>query len=230
MNRFFHLPSLYVYLLAVVLLVTSLFYAGALLRDGLYLLMGLDEQYPNLGYSGNIQLTPDAEAYVKELQAERSRALNIANFLKRGITLVLAAGSFLFFWRRANPFGSKEMAFTMPNFYFFLVSSIAFIIFFFALANTVNNVVDTAIVGDRGRYVNIDALYLKYDKPVEPNAQPIKVELDDLKKRLADYDKQTGEYDWRRGRTRSIIDSLSISLVALPVFLFHDRRFTRKEA
>lgn len=223
-NKFFHLPSLYVYILAVVLLVTSVFHAAALLRQGLYVVLDLNDTTSPYYYNRDlITLTPDAESYLEEIVAERNRQIDKANLIRSAILLTMSLGFFYWFWIRTGRSTNLDMPFSVRNFYFFLVSSLAFLIFFFTLTNGVNNFVQSAIVGDRLHYYDF---YKTYPVPTKPDEQVEKrtVDLAELK---ATLEEQQREYSiqWKRSQKRQVVDQLTIALVALPVFFLHDRRF-----
>ena len=138
--------------------------------------------------------------------------------------LIISLGFFYFFWQRGGKSVNLEMAFSVRNFYFFLVSTLAFLIFFFTLSSGVNNLVQSTIVGDRLYYYDI---YKPYPAPVRPDEQQEKrvVDVDEVKANLAlqqkDYSSQ-----WRQSQKRQIVDQLTIALVAFPLFFLHDRKFS----
>lgn len=223
-NKFFHLPSLYVYILAVVLLVTSVFHAAALLRQGLYVVLGLNDTNMPYNYKSDlITLTPAAQEYLNSLAKEQTRQNDIASFVHSSVLLIVSLGFFYFFWQRGGKSLDLEMAFSVRNFYFFLVSSLAFLIFFFTLSSGVNNLVQSTIVGDRVYYYD---MYRPNATPVPPaEQQPRVVDIDEVKENLA---LQQAEHSsqWKHSQKRQIVDQLTIAIVAFPLFFIHDRKFT----
>jgi hypothetical protein len=223
MNRFFHLPSLYVYLLAAVLLVTSVFHAAAIVRQALYAVLGINDYYgPKYYYDNtNVTLTPDAEEYLNNLQQERQRSADIANMLRSAVLLALSFGFFMFFWRKAASSGEIEMMFSVRNFYFFLVSSIAFLIFFFSLSAGLGTLVNIATGNDLYFYLSIEAPRT----PGTGDPQPVTLTLQDVKDRIAAQEKEQMN-NMGRSRQRQLIDQLTVSLVALPIFFWHNKQLT----
>lgn len=224
-NKFFHLPSLYVYILAVVLLVTSVFHAAALLRQGLYVVLGLNETNMPYNYNSDlITLTPAAQEYLESLANERTRQTDIANFVRSSVMLIVSLGFFYFFWQRGDKSLDLEMAFSVRNFYFFLVSSLAFLIFFFTLSSGINNLVQSTVVGDRLYYYD---MYKPYTAPVRPDEQQEKriVDIDEVKENLALQQKEYSS-QWKHSQKRQVVDQLTIALVAFPLFFIHDRKFS----
>ena len=221
MNRFFHLPSLYVYLLAVVLLVTSVFHAAAIVRQGLYAVLGIDDYRGGSYYydKNAVTLTAEAEEYLNNMQQQQQRRADIANLLRSSVLLALSFGFFMFFWRKAASSAEIEMVFSVRNFYFFLVSSIAFLIFFFSLSAGLGTLVNIATNNDY-------YFYLSLDIPREPTpvpAAPVTLTLDDVKERIATQEQQQKD-NMGKTRQRQLIDQLTVSLVALPVFFWHNKQ------
>ncbi|HSL93075.1 MAG TPA: hypothetical protein VK905_00555 [Bacillota bacterium] len=223
MNRFFHLPSLYVYLLAVVLLVTSVFHAAAIVRQALYAVLDINDSYgPQYYYDkANVTLTAEAEEYLNNLQQERQRSADIANMLRSAVLLALSFGFFMFFWRKAASSAEIEMLFSVRNFYFFLVSSIAFLIFFFSLSAGLGTLVNIATGNDYYFYLSLET-----PRPeTTANPEPITLTLQDVKDRIAAQE-QEQEKNMGKSRQRQLIDQLTISIVALPIFYWHNKQLT----
>jgi hypothetical protein len=222
-NRFFHLPSLYVYLLAAVLLVTSVFHAAAIVRHGLYVVFNLNEQIARPYVPDHIQLTPDAEAYMIQQQNQWQRSNDMASLIRSAILLFLSLGFFAFFWRSTGRVADLDMTFSVRNFYFFAVSAISFLIFFYALSAGVGTAVGTAYRPNQ-YYFDLYSV-----KPVPPPGQTsppkVTVTLDDLKEQL---NKQEENYKNNMGRsdTRRMVDQLTAAVVALPIFYWHSKRMT----
>lgn len=212
------------YIIAVILLVTSVFHAAALLRQGLYVVLGLNDTAMPYSYNRDlITLTPDAEAYLNNLENERTQQLDKASFLRSSISLVISLAFLYFFWSRTGRSVNIDMQFSVRNFYFFLVSGLAFLIFFFSLTSGVSNFVQSSVVGDRLYYYD---LYKTYPPaPIDGTPEKRTVGLEELKENLAaqqlDYSNQ-----YQRSQKRQVVDQLTIALVALPVFLLHDRKFS----
>ncbi|MBT9136792.1 MAG: hypothetical protein DDT34_01878 [Firmicutes bacterium] len=155
-QKFFHLPALYVYLLAAVLLVTSVFHAAGFVRHGLYLLLDLDDSVRPMRFSPDIvTFTPAAEAYLNGLAAEQTRRTNTAGLIRSLILLLVSLGSFAWFWKRTGRSQQLDMELTVRNFYFFLVSGISFLILFYSLSAGLANLVQQA--------VNVEWTYFHYD-------------------------------------------------------------------
>lgn len=222
MQRFFHMPALYVYLLAAVLLVTSVFHAAGFLRQGLYLLLDLNDSVRPVKFSTDIvAFTPAAEAYLHELAAEQARRTTTAGLIRSLILLVVSLGSFAWFWKRTGRSQQLEMEPTVRNFYFFLVSGLSFLILFYSLSAGVANLVEQT--------VNVEWSYFHYDvhrfhgpRP-EGQPQPRTVDADEVRRNLATQRKEAEAH--QSSRNRQVVDQLTVSLVALPVFWLHDRRF-----
>lgn len=213
------------YILAVVLLVTSVFHAAALLRQGLYVVLGLNDTAIPYSYKNDvITLTPPAQEYLNSLAKEQTRRNDIASFVRSSALLIVSLGFFYFFWQRSGKAIDLEMAFSARNFYFFLVSSIAFLIFFFTLSSGVNNLVQSTVIGDRLYYYD---MYRGHGGTSIPPSelQPRVVDIDEVKENLA---LQQAEYtsQWKHSQKRQVVDQLTIAIVAFPLFFIHDRKFT----
>lgn len=222
MNRFFHLPSLYVYLLAAILLVTSVFHAASIVRYGLYAILGLNT-YTDGGFyydKESVELTPEALEYVNNLQRERQQRSDTANLLRSAILLALSAGFFFLFWRRGLLAAETEMLFSVRNFYFFLVSSIAFLIFFYSLSAGLSTLTDIVIGTDY-------YFYPSFSVPREPagTAPKTTLTLEDVKTMIAEQEARQME-GMGRNRQRRLVDRLTVSVVALPIFLWHNKQLT----
>ena len=221
MHRFFHLPSLYVYLLAAVLLVTSVFHAAAIVRQALYAVLGINDSYGQQYYydKTNVTLTPDAEQYLNDLQRDRQRSADIANMLRSAVLLALSFGFFMFFWRKAASSAEIEMLFSVRNFYFFLVSSIAFLIFFFSLSAGLGTIVNIATGNDYYFYLSLET-----PRPATATEQaPVTLTLQDVKDRIAAQE-QEQKNNMGKSRQRQLIDQLTVSIVALPIFIWHTKQ------
>lgn len=223
-NKFFHLPSLYVYILAVILVVTSVFHAAALVRQGLYLVLGLNDTNVSSYKNDLVTLTPAAQEYLDSLAKEQTRRNDIASFVRSFVLLVISLGFFYFFWQRSGRAIDLEMAFSTRNFYFFLVSSLAFLIFFFTISSGLNNLVQSTFVGDRLYYYD---MYKPYSTPVRPDGQQEKrvVDIDEVKENLTLQQKEYSA-QWNQSQKRQAVDQLTIALVAFPLFFIHDRKFS----
>ncbi|MBT9156388.1 MAG: hypothetical protein DDT37_01373 [Firmicutes bacterium] len=221
-QKFFHLPALYVYLLAAVLLVTSVFHAAGFVRQGLYLLLDLNDSVRPVKFSSDlVTFTPAAEAYLDDLAAEQTRRTNTAGLIRSLILLVVSLGSFAWFWKRTGRSQQLDMELTVRNFYFFLVSGIAFLILFYSLSAGVASLVQQA--------VNVEWTYFPYDvhrfhgpRP-EGQQQPRTVDVDEVRRNLETQRKEAEAH--RTSQNRQVVDQLTVSFVALPVFWLHDRRF-----
>ena len=222
MQKFFHMPALYVYLLAAVLLVTSVFHAAGFVRQGLYLLLDLNDNVRPAKFSTDIvTFTPAAEAYLNEMTAEQARRTTTAGLIRSLILLAVSLGSFAWFWKRTGRSQQLEMEPTVRNFYFFVVSSISFLILFYSLSAGVASLVEQS--------VNVEWSYFHYDvhrfhgpRP-EGQQQPRTVDVDEVRRNLETQRKEAEAH--RSSRNRQVVDQLTVSLVALPVFWLHDRRF-----
>lgn len=222
MQKFFHMPALYVYLLAAVLLVTSVFHAAGFVRQGLYLLLDLNDNVRPAKFSTDIvTFTPAAEAYLNEMTAEQARRTTTAGLIRSLILLAVSLGSFAWFWKRTGRSQQLEMEPTVRNFYFFLVSGISFLILFYSLSAGVASLVEQS--------VNVEWSYFHYDmhrfhtpRP-EGQQQPRTVDVDEVRRNLETQRKEAEAH--RSSRNRQVVDQLTVSLVALPVFWLHDRRF-----
>jgi hypothetical protein len=222
MQRFFHLPALYVYLLAAVLLVTSVFHAAAFVRQGLYLLLDLNDNVRPAKFSTDIvTFTPAAEEFLNDLTAEQARRTTTAGLIRSLILLVVSLGSFAWFWKRTGRSQQIEMEPTVRNFYFFLVSGISFLILFYSLSAGIATLVEQA--------VNVEWSYFHYDmhrfhgpRP-EGQQTPRTVDVDEVRRNLETQRKEAEAH--QSSRNRQVVDQLTVSLVALPVFWLHDRRF-----
>lgn len=222
MQRFFHLPALYVYLLAAVLLVTSVFHAAGLVRQGLYLLLDLNDSVRPAKFSTDIvTFTPAAEEFLNDLAAEQARRMTAAGLMRSLILLVVSLGSFAWFWKRTGRSQQLEMEPTVRNFYFFLVSGISFLILFYSLSVGIATLVEQT--------VNVEWSYFHYDMhrfhgPRPEGQQPPRtVDADEVRRNLETQRKEAMAH--RSSRHRQVVDQLTVSLVALPVFWLHDRRF-----
>jgi len=222
MQKFFHMPALYVYLLAAVLLVTSVFHAAGFVRQGLYLLLDLNDSVRPAKFSTDIvTFTPAAEAYLNEMTAEQARRTTTTGLIRSLILLAVSLGGFAWFWKRTGRSQHLEMEPTVRNFYFFVVSSISFLILFFSLSAGVASLVEQSI--------NVEWSYFHYDihrfhgpRP-EGQQQPRTVDVDEVRRNLGTQRKEAEAH--RSSRNRQVVDQLAVSLVALPVFWLHDRRF-----
>ena len=222
MQRFFHIPALYVYLLAAVLLVTSVFHAAGFLRQGLYLLLDLNDSVRSVKFSTDIvTFTPAAEAYLNELAALQARRTTTAGLIRSLILLVISLGSFAWFWKRTGRSQQLEMEPTVRNFYFFLVSGLSFLILFYSLSAGVANMVEQT-VNVEWSYFHYDAHRFHSPRP-EGQPQPRTVDADEVRRNLATQRKEAEAH--QSSRNRQVVDQLTVSLVALPVFWLHDRRF-----
>lgn len=223
-NRFFHLPALYVYLLAAILLVTSVFHAAGLVRQGLYLVLGLNDTFMPTKFSSDVvTFTPEAENYLSTLAIEHSARTTRAGLVRSALLLVISFGSFLLLWRRTNRSMELEMPFSVRNFYFFLVSAVAFLIFFYSLSHGITNLVHETMVGDSVAYYDV----YRFSPPIERTdgkPQPRLVDKDEVVRNLETQRKENAMHR-KSSQKRQIVDQLTISLVALPVFFLHDRKF-----
>lgn len=227
MNRFFHLPSLYVYLLAAVLLVTSVFHAAAIVRQALYAVLGINDTYGAQYYydKATVTLTPEAEEYVNNLQRERQRSADIAKLLRSAVLLILSFGFFMFFWRKAAASAEIEMIFSVRNFYFFLVSSIAFLIFFFSLSAGLGTLVNIATGNDYFFYLSLET-----PRPATtPVTAPVTLTLQDVKDRIAAQERDQ-KNNVGKTQQRQLIDQLTVSIVALPIFFWHNKPLNISQA
>lgn len=224
-NRFFHLPSLYVYILAAVLLVTSVFHAAAIVRHALYVVFNLNDQIGRSVTSPEyVQLTSEAEEYIVQTQNQWQRQNDLANLLRSAIMLGLSLAFFTYFWKTTARAANLEMLFSVRNFYFFAVSSISFLIFFYALSSGLGTAVNASI---RPPYYYYHDLY-SFAPPRTPGDTPpetVVVTLTDLQEHMA---KQEKNFEKNRGRseTRQMIDQFTASLVALPIFYWHNKQLS----
>ncbi|MDP3057990.1 MAG: hypothetical protein Q8N36_00800, partial [bacterium] len=150
---------------------------------------------------------------------------DLAGIWQHAILFIFSSAFFYFFWKRTSSFSQKDLTFTVPNFYFFVISIVAFLIFFYSFSTSINTVAGFSVPLRYNYYDMYSLYYSKPDRPIEPNTKII-VELDDLKARI-EAQKASTDNDWSKNNTRNLIDSLAVSLVALPVFLLHDRRFRK---
>jgi len=225
MHKFFHLPSLFVYLLAAVLLVASIFHGAAFLRQGFYSLLGLTDGNvlpPNFSTDA-VTFTPEAEAFLREYEQERQRSMDLTAIVRNLLLLLFSLSFFAWFWSRTAGSTDFEMPFSVRNFYFFAVSMISFLIFFFAASQGITNLVENAIFPESSFYFN----YHGFARPiVEPETKPLARTVDKTELEEA-FTTQRREWEthsapWQR---RQMVDQFAVTLVSLPVFYFHNRKF-----
>lgn len=225
MHKFFHLPSLFVYVIAAVLLVTSIFHGAAFLRQSFYSVLGLTEGqvFPPKFSTDAVIFTPDAEAFLREYELERQRSMDRTNIIRSLLLLIFSLSFFAWFWSRTSRSTDFEMAFSVRHFYFFVVSSISFLIFFFATSQGITNLVQNVIYPESSFYFN----YHGFARPiVEPQTKPPvrtvdKAELEEaFASQRREWDQQSAP--WQK---RQMIDQFAVALVSLPVFYFHNRKF-----
>ncbi len=221
-QKFFHLPALYVYLLAAVLLVTSVFHAAGLVRQGLYLLLDIDESAGTIRFSSDFVIfTPASETYLNNLAAEHARRTSAAGMFSSAILLLISLGFFAWLWKRTGKSQHLEMELTVRHFYFFSVSGIAFLIMFYSLSAGAASLVQQTVNAE-WTYFHYDTFRFHGPKP-EGQQQPRTVDLDEVKRNLEVQRKETGAH--RTSQVRQMVDQFTVAFVALPVFWLHDRRF-----
>jgi len=226
MNRFFHLPSLFVFLAAAVLLVTSIYHGAALLRHSFYAVFGLTELnvQPRTFSTDLVTFTTEAEEYLRRYESERQNQLERMNILRSLLLLILSVTFFAWFWSRTTRSQTFEMTFSVSNFYYFLVCLISFFIFFFAGSQGISTAVSNAIFPEADFYFDYQHRFIKAPVPPETKTEPRTVTLSELETALEQQreEHQRHSTPWR---TRQMVDQFAISLVSLPVFYLHNRKF-----
>ncbi|MBT9135547.1 MAG: hypothetical protein DDT34_00606 [Firmicutes bacterium] len=226
MNKFFHLPSLFVYLVAAVLLVTSIYHGAAFLRHGFYAVLGLTDAnvLPQKFSTDQVTFTPDAEAYLRAYEDRRQTQLERVNILRSMLLLVFSLSFFAWFWSRTSRSQDFAMIFSVNNFYFFLVSMISFFIFFFAASQGIGNAVTSVIFPESNFYFNYQGGFARPAPIPETKVEPRTVTLSELEAALEtqmdEHHKQNAPW-----QTRQMVDQFAVSLVSLPVFYLHNRKF-----
>lgn len=225
MHKFFHLPSLFVYAISAVLLVTSIFHGAAFLRQSFYSVLGITDSnvLPPKFSTESVTFTPDAEAFLREYEQERQKSMDRTSIIRSLLLLVFSLSFFAWFWSRTSRSTDFEMMFSVRNFYFFAVSMISFLIFFFATSQAITNLVQNVIFPESNFYFN----YHGFARPiVEPQTKPPTRTVDkaELEEAFASQRREweTHSAAWPK---RQMVDQLAVALVSLPVFYFHNRKF-----
>jgi len=225
MHKFFHLPSLFVYVIAAVLLVTSIFHGAAFLRQSFYSVLGLTDGnvLPPKFSTEAVIFTPDAEAFLREYEQERQRSMDRTAIVRNLLLLIFSLSFFTWFWSRTARSADFEMAFSVRHFYFFAVCTISFLIFFFSASQGITNLVQNVIFPESSFYFN----YHGFARPIveRETTPPTRiVDKAELEEALATQrrDWETQSAPWQK---RAMVDQFAIALVSLPVFYFHNRKF-----
>ncbi|MBS3873948.1 MAG: hypothetical protein KGZ92_02285 [Firmicutes bacterium] len=225
MHKFFHLPSLFVYVIAAVLLVTSIFHGAAFLRQSFYSVLGLTEGQvlPPKFSTEEVTFTPDAEEFLREYELERKRMMDRTAIIRSLLLLIFSLSFFAWFWSRTARSTDFEMAFSVRHFYFFVVSTISFLIFFFSSTQGIANLVQNVIFPESSFYFNYHGLARPIvERQTKPPARTVdKAELEEaFASQRREWETQSAP--WQK---RQMVDQFAVALVSLPVFYFHNRKF-----
>lgn len=115
---------------------------------------------------------------------------------------------------------------TVRTFYLYIVSLLSLIFLAVGIGNLLNTTLKAAFFKEaEKRDYSVCYNYPYYYSNIEKTAEMDEVQLEQIDNMIRDYEnwkeKNTGETCYKSEREKKIVDSLSMIIIALPLYIFH---------